>query len=302
MINKIMNRLSSKSKQVTFVFAEEYRTTGATIMRGEQLVEMVKKYMPRIDVDYRPLGYDFKNQILFLTKGAIYNLDEAVLEKLKKNGNRLIFDTVEAPLPHFTRDYADIVVACSAKSLSVYEKTFPNVQSMLLDHHVDPRVQQLEMPPRSKLKIGYFGEFANTFISDKIRSRVDFIEVDNLRQDPEWINKLPAYPMHYAIRVALKPNRYKPFLKGFTAAHCDANVLVQDTETDALRWLGEDYTYLIKGEVNGTVILAALDKVEQSYGSKEWRDALEVMRHIKEATSERAIADQLAKILKQAMN
>lgn len=286
-----------KHKPILFVFAEAYRHTGSTVMRGEQLSQLAKVAMPSSEIRFTTLNPDLSNSILFLTKGALHSLDIDSALKLKAKGNVLIFDPVDSPPPLFTKDAADILAACSGRAYDAYRQAFPQLKVVLIDHHVDLRLKGLRFQEISRLSAGYFGELANTFSSRRVEQVVDFIEVTNAEQSG-WIQRLPKYNLHYAIRVRSNPKRYKPFLKGFTAAYCQSNILVQADENDVERWLGADYPYLFRGEVSEQSIIKALHQIEETFGGAEWMLAQARMQEVKERISDEAIMVQLRSLFK----
>jgi hypothetical protein len=167
---------------------------------------------------------------------------------------------------------------------------------MLVDHHVDPRIQQLDISHREPVfKAGYFGELVSTVQTPGIAKLVDFHLVDTSKQVTDWFNEIGDYTFHYAIRQAFSDYRLKPFLKGFNAAHLEANILIQESE-EAVRWLGTDYPYLLKGAMTESSILKALRHAQASFGKADWQRGLAIMAKIKKATTDKKIADQLVKL------
>ena len=161
-------------------------------------------------------------------------------------------------------------------------------------------LQKLDWSKRpGTLRSGYFGELLNAVLTPKIIKKVDVVPVDNTNQNDFWLRELPKYNFHYAIRQTRDVYPNKPFVKGFTAAHCNANILIQDSEKEAVRWLGKDYPYLVHGEVTEKKILEMLKYAKKSFGSEVWIRGLETMRKIREKTSEEAIGKQLVKLLER---
>jgi hypothetical protein len=285
-------------KKVRFVYAEEYKFLGSTIMRGEQLSSIAEQYV-REDIAYVPLTKGLRNSSLFLTKGCLLSLSRDDVRLLKRRGNRLFFDPVDSVLPDFTNDFADVIVAASKVAEEQYRINFPGKNILRVDHHVDPRIKErTARTEQSPLSIGYFGEPVNTIITPRIRQKVTFTHVDTLKQNPAWIKDLSRYNCHYAIRSKAKENVIKPFLKGFTAAKCGANILIQERgQEEAVHWLGNDYPFLLSGAVNEQNILRAISRLERSFGSTEWRRGLAIMEHIKQQVSDKNIALQLQQLL-----
>lgn len=297
MLLRFLKRLYTFYGSINFIYSESSRHYGSTVMRGEQLSKIAQKALGK-RVYFTSTDYQYKNCILFLTKWAIYKLNEKDLQELKMRQNKLIFDLVDGELPTNKIKFADVVVAAAD---SIYQKNkrslLKSVKVVLIDHHVDPRIRFVDWSIRpKKLKVGYFGELINTLITPKIKQWVDFIPVSNTTQNDDWFKELPKYNLHYAIRQKRDVYPSKPFLKGFTAAHCDANILIQASEKEAIKWLGKDYPYLLRGKVTEEKILKLLDHIQKSYGSKEWERGLVIMRGIRAKTSEKSIGKQLVKL------
>lgn len=296
---RIFKRLYTYKSSIHFIYANEYRYFGSTVLRGQQLSLIAQKALSHTNrVYFTSADYNYKNCTLFLTKWAIFTLSLNDLKRLKENGNILFFDPVDAILKPERLRYADIVVAASETIYKSYKRTFPSsTKVFVVDHNVDLRLKGLDWSKRpKKLRAGYFGEAINAVLTPKIEKMVDIVPVNNITQDDHWFTELPKYNLHYAIRQTRGVYPNKPFLKGFTAAHCDANILIQDSEKEAVRWLGKDYPYLMHGKVTEKNILEMLKYAKKSFGSKVWERGLKTMRRIIEKTSEEAIGKQLVKL------
>ncbi|HPT95388.1 MAG TPA: hypothetical protein PLB94_06555 [Microbacteriaceae bacterium] len=188
-------------------------------------------------------------------------------------------------------------MAASRVAADAYRERWPNNQVALVNHHVDPRVEAALAArpaiPFADAKIGYFGELVNTVQSPRIDQLVDFTLVDTSRQDALWFDLLPDYNVHYAVRQTRALDHFKPFLKGFTAAACGANVLIHVDGAEARRWLPEDYPYWLTGELNEDNIVSALVRVRESFGSAEWNAGLDAMADIAAQTDRPAIGREL---------
>ncbi|MEX2014758.1 MAG: hypothetical protein WD885_02380 [Candidatus Saccharimonadales bacterium] len=298
---KALAKLRSKRRSVHFVYLKSREFYGSTVMRVNQLSEIAKDVAHKQEIEASALNTEFNNSILILTKWALEGLNVEALDKLKSRQNVLIFDPVDAFLPAEKAKYADIIVAASRTALHDYSSLFKNKKVMLVDHHVDPRLKILDWSYQpSALKSGYFGELVNTFSTAAIEKKVDFIQISTNKQENDWLELLPKYNLHYAIRQIDQKDNHKPFLKGFTAAHCGSNILVQDSQEEAVHWLGEDYPYLIKGEVTEKKILDKLKYIEKTFGTSIWSRAMDRMIEIREKTSEQAIGQQIKNLFDEA--
>lgn len=298
MFLKFFKKLYTFNGTINFVYSDSARYYGSTVMRGEQLSKITQRISGK-HIYFTSTDYQYKNCVLFLTKWAIYSLSVEDLRKLKVRRNKLIFDILDGEIPEKKIKFADALVAVSETVYQKYKSTLPKrIMLFLVDHHIDPRIKSFNWTIRpTKLKVGYFGELINTVITPKIKRKVDFIPVSNLVQNNDWFKELPKYNLHYAIRKKRNVYPNKPFLKGFTAAHCDANILIQSSEKEAVRWLGKNYPYLLKGKVTEEKILNMLLYIKKSYGTKEWERGLKIMREIREKTSEETIGKQVIQLL-----
>lgn len=268
-------------------------------MRGHQLSKIALQFTD-YKVAYAPIGTKFSNSILFFTKGAAKCISSEQLNILKHRGNILLFDPVDEQLPDLCIPYADGIVAASKIAYKHYVKMYPKTHIMLINHHVDPRAQKavLNQRPVTNLHIGYFGELKNTITSPAIESLVNFHHVDTGRQDNGWFDHLVKYNLHYAVRQNQDFDQFKPFTKGFTAAHCNSNILIQrEGQDEAAEWLGEDYPYFLHGEVSEENIINNLQMIKNDHGSKSWKRGIEVMQYVKEQSSDQSIANQLSAAL-----
>jgi hypothetical protein len=282
---------------IRFLYAEQYRQAGTTVMRGQQLADIARQAVPGRPIALEPKEQPQRNADLFLTKGVLLETSGDELAGWKSRGNRLIFDPVDWTIPPELLDYADTIVAASLTAYDAYRESYPGRRIVLVNHHVDPRIRALDFSrPPAMFKAAYFGLTKNTYRKGKLETLVDFVPVDTGKQDYGWLAKLPGYTFHYAIRRSTRPESYKPFLKGFTAAACGANVLIQGDQAEAVRWLGASYPYLVWGPVTQASIVKALDRARRSFGSAEWQRGLETMRSIRSAVSAEAVGRQLAEL------
>jgi hypothetical protein len=102
--------------------------------------------------------------------------------------------------------------------------------------------------------------------------------------------------VHYAVRNRRPIDGFKPFLKGFTAAHCRSNIIVPRSEGDAIYYLTSDYPYLLEDEsLNSVSYMIA--RVRASFGSDEWRRGLEIMDSVRRRSSPDQVAGELEALI-----
>lgn len=288
-------RILPGDRRISFVFAAQFREAGSTVMRGEQLSLIARHALPRSTVDFAPISRRFRNRDLFLTKGVLKIAARDDLEAWRARGNRILVDPVDEAIPTDILEVSDVLVAASRSAASDYRDHYPDIEVALLDHHVDPRVAPIISASARPVvgRIGYFGEPENAFRSARIERRVDFVPVDTSRQNSAWLERLPHYSAHYAVRQGRELDRHKPFLKGFTAAACEAVVVVDRAQREPHHWLPSDYPYWVEQSAGDQSTTEALDRVRRDFGSREWKSARESMREIAAKTSQDQIEDQL---------
>jgi hypothetical protein len=88
---------------------------------------------------------------------------------------------------------------------------------------------------------------------------------------------------------------FKPFLKGFIAAHCGAVLVVSASDREATSYLGEDYPFRFSIE-DGDDARAALAEVKRGYLSAAWGRALETVRAVRERSSPGWIRQELLQL------
>lgn len=286
-----------RRRPVRFVYAPAFAGAGSTVMRGGQLAGIAARNgLGDRSVEYVPLSATFRRADLFLTKGVLKTVDRSVLASWRRQGNRLFADPVDEGISDDVVDGVDAIVAASRTAYDAYRQRWPSARVEIIDHHVDPRVTAVMSRSHDPLNVprfGYFGEAINTIRSKRIARTVEFVDVSTSRPGDEWIDRLPGFNAHYAVRRTRELDHYKPFLKGFTAAACRAVILIQADQEEAQRWLPADYPFWLHGKATEPAIIDAIEHMHASFGTDAWARAEAAMRDIEEATSPRAIGQQL---------
>jgi|GEM_PF-1128987 len=269
----------TKDRDITFLYDEAHRGTGSTVLRGEQLSNLVKaRYKLDREVSYSS-DTAIQNRIIVLTKGFLKSTDAEALHELGKH-NVLVADFVdEPPKPELIKEI-DVLMASSLLGYKSYMTRFPQVPTFHVTHHVDTRIPAGAAAKADVLRAGYFGEIVNTIRSPEIEQLVKFNLVDTSKQTNSWIDDLSQFNFHYACRRNREIDGAKPFLKGFVAAHCGANMMIQKTAGDAPFYLGSDYPYLLPAEATAEDIVEALRYAQETFGGREWEYGLQIMRDV----------------------
>jgi hypothetical protein len=286
----------TRPRRVCFVFAERFKTSGSTILRGQQLADLLReRFSEEFEVSYTS-ELDVREAIVILTKGALATVQPEDLSNLKRNNVALVADYVDdAPAPPIV-EMMDLLLTASIRGLIEAASRFNNMRAEYLPHHVDRRINP-SIAQSDVFAVGYFGEPKNVVRYETIESLVDFVHVDTRSSAPNWMDKLSAYNLHYAVRPQPRENGPKPFLKGFTAAHCGANILVAADEDDAGYYLGEDYPYLVRSRSEPEIV-AMLRLAKETFRAKEWHFAQEAMARLRNLSSASHVAQELRRILR----
>ncbi|PWE28770.1 hypothetical protein DDZ14_18780 [Maritimibacter sp. 55A14] len=95
-------------------------------------------------------------------------------------------------------------------------------------------------------RCGYIGDLQNALIPPGISDEVERVDVSYARDFTRSLARIGGFTLHYGVRplpMSTSPGarQYKPFTKGFTAAACASNILVNREADDAVALLGDDY-------------------------------------------------------------
>ena len=150
------------------------------------------------------------------------------------------------------------------------------------------------------LSLGYFGEFSNARYGSRLMEHIDFCQIDSKHPNAFWSDRLRHANAHYAVRSRKPYDGFKPFLKGFTAAHCGANLLVNRLEGDAVYYLTTDYPYLLEDDSLESV-LDMIERMRESFGSGEWLEGLEIMKSVRARSSDEQVGREIRAFLEQAV-
>lgn len=288
-------------RPVVFLYPFRSRGLGSTVMRGGQLSRMYRALVAHERaVSFVPLEIAHpRNSIVILTKAAGLRASVQTLSRLRRAGCSLVFDPVDGVLPGPAQEFATTVLAASLTSADALTKANPSLRVETVLHHVDPRVEALALNrPTGAHVVRYFGELFNTFETRAIHERVEFVRVPTNRRSSSWLRRLAGTTLHYAIRQRLPIDFVKPFTKGFTAAHTGAAILVQDSEAEAVRWLGVDYPYLLRGPVTEASIIGLLDRVASEFGTVVFDEARDRVAALAAPSAGRAVARQLDSVVR----
>lgn len=286
------------TKRLTWVCRDKFSAVASTLMRGHQLADIARRHLDgkaQIEVVNETGVVEQRNAILILTKGFLKEATLDELAQLKQQGNVVCADYVDDPEREDLHAAIDVYLAASIRQYIRCSELCPNASVHLVSHHADPRLGGIE-GPKGYCSIGYFGEIVNARYASELQGKIDFCLVNTKFAEAGWIPRLGHCNVHYAVRNRRPIDGLKPFLKGFTAAHCRANIIVPKAEGDAIYYLSSDYPYLLEDESLQSV-LDMIARVKASFGSDEWHRGLEIMESVRRRSSPEQVGNELEMLL-----
>ena len=290
-------RATNSKPRIRFLFNEAYRNAGSTIMRGQQLSDIVRdRRGQKYEIEYS-LSVEVKDAILVLNKGFLKTVSPVTMLELKSKNVALLADYIDDPIRTELDEYIDVYVASSLLGYFRISHALSSGRCAILTHHADPRIAPGNLASRGAT-VCYAGELVNAQYREELPDLVDFIRVNTKNATDEWISRLRQYNVHYAVRAPTQivPRSYKPFLKGFTAARCGAQVIAAADDGDTLYYLGDDYPYLLR-DTSLDAVRETIRKALKDYGSKDWKYGIEIMNSIERRSSDRWIADEFDSLI-----
>ncbi len=284
-------------EKVHFIYRSKYKESASTIMRCFQFQKILKNEGGLlVDVLNEEFISDLKDSICILNKSFLINATPREFEILLSNNNIICLDYIDSLPRLFHIKYAHSLIASSINQKIYFLEKFKNKLIKFIPHNVDPRIKQNS--ENNFLNIAYFGEKDNGLYLENLSNLIDSYFINTKKtENKNWINNIDKYNAHYIIRRNISKNIFKPFLKGFTAAHNNANVIAYIKDGDSFFYLGKDYPYLIK-DISLKNVLNLISYMNESYKSKEWYYGLEIMREVKEKSSNQYIINEFKDYLK----
>lgn len=283
-----------ETKKIFLVYRCKYETNGSTIMRCEQLAKIVNFYNKnnKVKCINEIQLKDIKNSIIVLSKSFLKTTTIEEISKIKKRNYIICADYIDQPERVDLDHFIDIYIASSISQYIFYKKKLRKI-THLITHHTDPRIVSNEYK-NNECNICYFGLLNNVKYQKELNNSIDFIEINDINH--KFI-VLQNYNVHYSVRNHRVNDGFKPFIKGFNAAICKANIIVPYNESDAKYYLNSDYPYILKND-SLKEIKEMIKYVKESYGLKEWKYGLEIMSNIRD----RVRKDKVAKEFNDLIN
>lgn len=280
------------ARKIVFVVPAGKRMSGSTMLRSWQLRQLAEPLLEAQGIESLvSVGIGFRDAVLVLSKGALLASKPALILRLKGRGNVVCADPVDGIVSDAVLAACDLLIAASMTQLADLSRRFPRHRIAYVGHHVDVRIGCIS-PPQDRFRLGYFGEFANTKFKEALADVVSFVRVDtSTATEVAWIDRLADFNAHYAIRAPRSFDGFKPFTKGFVAAHCGCPILVGADDEEARRLLPPDYPYFAATS-SADRVREVVGRMSNGFGGPEWRRALAAMRELAVASSRDRVALQ----------
>ena len=218
-------------------------------------------------------------RVVVLTKGALEVHPPERIAALARR-NIAVVGSWDDMLPE-----ADKVAATTAsmtlshRQTVDFAKAFPATPAFHVTHHVNRQIRP-STPPMDRPRTGYFGLLRNTHCPASLAGLIDLVGIDTAKVEMSWLDALPAYNCHWIVRRRGKAHDgWKPFLKGFVAARCNAVVVTGRDDDDALPYLGDDYPFYVGGTDAATLEMDMM-RVAAAFGGPDWARAQAIMAQV----------------------
>jgi hypothetical protein len=252
----------------------------ATLSRSQKLFRLLP---PRVRTGLSlkvSSDLSVRDSIVVLTSDLLAQISLEEVETLKRRNIAILADFAHRTLRKALLPAIDLLLAPSIGAYREATVRHPKILCALVTEPVDERIPAMTAPQ---------DRFAPALVAKGV------LTDEEITASVPWGKKTECN-FHYAIRPAGKNRKNAPFLDGFTAARCGANIAAGSENGDAVFYLGDDYPYLL-GEPTLDAAKQLLAFAAASFGGPEWRYGLEVMAQVRERSS----ADQVAKEFQAAL-
>jgi len=287
---------AGKLLPVRFLFAEKYARSASALLRGEQLSAMIGTAFPdRFDVAYVGEIEALRDAVVIVTKGALKVHDPEALAHLRAR-NVLAIGAWDDALPDPEKVAAlDAHMTLAHRQMLDLNRLYPDVPAYHVTHHVNAQVKPCQ-PPDDRLRTGYLGVLENTVLPATLGHAVELVGIDTANVSHSWLDALPRFNCHWIVRQTRVWDGWKPFLKGFVAARCNAVVIVTREDGDAAHYLGDDYPFYA-ASTGAEDLEMAWARAAASFGGPDWARARAIMDQVRARNSEAQVCAEFAAML-----
>jgi hypothetical protein len=286
---------------ISFIFAEQRRRSGITLLRARQLSQMVaRSYPDRYDVSLCSDITSVRDHVVIVNRGAIEFNSLDRLAALQKRNIVSISDWLDLPIRAHANPVFDAHMTLSLPQAVELNRRFPKTPAFHVTHHVNPDIPDCTSPT-DRLRTGYFGRLANTSRPDSLSDEIEMINVvDASFTAEDWARVAPLYNCHWIVRQLDALQEWKPFLKGFNAARCGAVVIVTKDDMNAIHYLGDDYPFYADS-LAPEDLDTAWRRVAAAFGGPDWQKAQAIMRQVRARSSDRQVVVEFKAMLDEIL-
>lgn len=286
---------------VAFLYAEKYAASGSTMLRGKQLSELVAaRYPEAIDMAYASDFEAMRDRVVILTKGAIEIHSAEQIADLRKR-NRAVIGSWDDMLPDADKMAAlDGTMAVSNRQAYDFNRLFPGTPSWHVTHHVNSQIRPMT-PPTDRIRTAYFGTPANTYSPESLGHLIDFVGLDTSKVEMSWLDLLPHYNCHWIVRRSKPHDGWKPFLKGFVAARCQAVLAVGPDDEDALQYLGDDYPFYVRSP-DPKLLEYDMMRIAAAFDGPDWHRAREIMAQVAARSTDAQVCAEFRAMVEEVLS
>jgi hypothetical protein len=284
-------------------FLVENTSLASSVMRGGQVAaEMLRQGVFAQVIDLSDQGVEragrIKNGIVVFIKNTLKGLTP-LMPELKRRNNFLVWDPIDGLLD--LKDdpglgMVDGVIFSNERSVREYRHFLgPDCNFHVISHHWDPRCR-----PNTA------GSFKLVFLGDPTPENIAQEHIDNVAgltletvkaardvKDKDLFSRMTAYSCHFSVRKEESASFiYKPAPKIAMASAMRANIILSRDYSN-LEVLDRSYPFYTSAKLDDVLRVTACAR--DSYGTRAWRDALDMMAAVRERTS-------LPKIAKDYIN
>ncbi|WP_435169046.1 hypothetical protein [Falsirhodobacter sp. 1013] len=293
--------LHTRRIPITFLYAEQRRNSGITLMRARQLSEMVADtYSDRYDVTLTSDIRSVRDQVVIVNRGAIEFNPPEHLADLRDRNIVSVSDWLDMPIRPKTVPVFDAHMAFSLPQAVELNRLYPATPAFHVTHHVNPAVPDCA-GPTDRLRTGYFGRLANTSRPSTLSDVIELVNVvDASFTAEDWVRQAPLFNCHWIVRELDHLQEWKPFLKAFVAARCGAVVIVTRDDMNAMHYLGDDYPFYADSLAPEDLEMAWA-RTASAFGGKDWQKAQAIMRQVKARSSDRQVMVEFKAMLDEIL-
>lgn len=280
--------LCSMARDIVFVVEQRQLRAGSTHLRGVQLSQLFAE----VAADYgRKVRLalaedDIRDCIAIVNKSALMRREHDVPARLAAAGCLVLMDFVDSQVTPSIAQEADGFIACSALQARALRQNWPERPVVHLPHHIDLGIPEVACQ-WDRFACAYFGNVdAARHIAPLVQAGLLTHWVPGTANKNGWYRALPDFNLHYAFRPReMWSGGFKPFTKGFVAAHCGAAILVASSDDEAAELLGTDYPLRMPDDASPAQIMAKLAALQEDFRGGEWQVALGRMQRLRSVSS-----------------